>query len=132
MIADFLAAAQVGYFHGFIDGVDWVFIDHPCFHGREHDIYGGSRQDIQFRCALLCKAAIEAPWHVPCGGSVYGDDNLVYLANDWHTGLLPVYLQVRLFAASLQTESSVGLGHSMRLIRKSSDPHIGIFGLSAH
>lgn len=91
-----MAGVQVGYFHGYIDGVDWVFIDHPCFHGREHDIYGGSRQDIQFRCALLCKAAIEAPWHVPCGGSVYGDENLVYLANDWHTGLLPVYLQVLL------------------------------------
>ena len=30
----------------------------------------------------------------PAEGSVYGDNNLVYLANDWHTGLLPVYLQV--------------------------------------
>jgi glycogen synthase len=46
------------------------------------------------RCALLCKAALEAPWHVPCGGTPYGDDNLVFIANDWHTALLPVYLQV--------------------------------------
>ena len=46
------------------------------------------------RCALLCKAALEAPWLVPCGGAPYGDNNLVFVANDWHTALLPVYLQV--------------------------------------
>ena len=85
---------QVGYFHGFIDGVDWVFVDHPSFHHFEHEIYGGSRTDILFRCALLCKAALEAPWHVPCGGAPYGDSNLIYIANDWHTSLLPFYLQV--------------------------------------
>ena len=46
------------------------------------------------RCSLLCKAALEAVWHVPCGGIPYGDANTVYIANDWHTALLPVYLQV--------------------------------------
>ena len=40
------------------------------------------------------QAALEAVWHVPCGGAIYGDDNLVFIANDWHTALLPVYLQV--------------------------------------
>lgn len=123
------------------------------------EIYGGSRQDIQFRCALLTKAALEAPWVVPCGGVPYGqcravqgggrsqhrrrpglapvaqgsdsvqvivaatgrvrkcrcfrlpapsfanlcpcchalpagEDNLIFVANDWHTSLLPFYLQV--------------------------------------
>lgn len=85
---------QVGYFHGYIDGVDYVFVDHACFQGRQGDIYGGDRQSILFRCALLCKAALEAPWHVPCGGAPYGDENLVFIANDWHTALLPLYLQV--------------------------------------
>ncbi|KAL2898486.1 Granule-bound starch synthase 2 chloroplastic/amyloplastic, partial [Bienertia sinuspersici] len=33
------------------------------------------------------------PWHVPCGGVCYGDGNLVFIANDWHTALLPVYLK---------------------------------------
>jgi starch synthase len=42
---------------------------------------------------LLCKAALEVPWHIPCGGVCYGDGNLVFVANDWHTALLPVYLQ---------------------------------------
>lgn len=149
------ASVQVGYFHGFIDGVDYVFVDHACYHGWQDNIYGGDRQQILFRChssvmssiviltrhvgcvldighlglpkelvrlhhlesvlriylkllkqwaeimclwsrcALLCKAALEAPWHVPCGGVPYGDNNLVFIANDWHTALLPVYLQVR-------------------------------------
>lgn len=84
---------QIGYFHGYIDGVDYVFVDHPCFHNLGENIYGGDRMQIAFRCALLCKAALEAVWHVPCGGVHYGDDNLVYIANDWHTALLPVYLQ---------------------------------------
>lgn len=87
-------ATQVGYFHGYIDGVDYVFIDHPSFHGYANNIYGGSRQDLAFRCALLCKGALEAVWHVQCGGVAYGDENLVFIANDWHTALLPVYLQV--------------------------------------
>lgn len=87
-------ASQVGYFHAFIDGVDFVFVDHPSFHARSKDIYGGERQEIQFRCALLCKAALESVWHVPCGGVSYGDNNTVFIANDWHTALLPVYLQV--------------------------------------
>ena len=30
---------------------------------------------------------------VPCGGAVYGDENLLFIANDWHTALLPVFLQ---------------------------------------
>jgi glycogen synthase len=84
----------VGYFHAYVDGVDYVFVDHPCFQARGKDIYGGERQEIQFRCALLCKAALESVWHVPCGGATYGDNNTVFVANDWHTALLPVYLQV--------------------------------------
>ena len=96
MICHLACCHQVGYFHGYIDGVDWVFVDHSCFHAFENEIYGGSRADILFRCALLCKAALEAPWHVPCGGAPYGDSNLMYIANDWHTSLLPFYLQVSL------------------------------------
>lgn len=127
-------------------------------------IYGGNRHDVLFRCALLTKAALEAPCVVPCGsGEPYGgraarvcvctgcrcfvcavrcvkafltaaelarhsgvsgdkfrrlaapalrskagarnvdferapyragESNLVFIANDWHTALLPVYLQV--------------------------------------
>jgi hypothetical protein len=35
---------EVNYFHAYIDGVDFVFIDAPLFRHRQGDIYGGSRQ----------------------------------------------------------------------------------------
>ncbi|GAB4816234.1 hypothetical protein N2152v2_003280 [Parachlorella kessleri] len=89
----FDAEQEIGYFHAYQDGVDYVFVDHPSYHHWAHEIYGGSRSDIMFRCALLSKAALEAPWTVPCGGAPYGDSNLVFIANDWHTALVPVYLQ---------------------------------------
>ncbi|MCO5557127.1 hypothetical protein L7F22_010683 [Adiantum nelumboides] len=84
---------EVDYFHGFIDGVDHVFINTSTFHGVANNIYGGNREDVLKRMVLFCKAAVEVPWHVPCGGVCYGDGNLVFVANDWHTALLPVYLQ---------------------------------------
>ena len=36
---------------------------------------------------------LQVPWYASCGGAVYGDGNLVFIANDWHTALLPVYLK---------------------------------------
>ncbi|KAL4856848.1 Granule-bound starch synthase 2 [Chlorella vulgaris] len=84
---------EVGFFHAYQDGVDYVFIDHSSYLHWGDNIYGGSREEVLFRCALLSKAALEAPWVVPCGGAVYGEDNLVFVANDWHTSLLPFYLQ---------------------------------------
>ncbi|GAV58083.1 Glycos_transf_1 domain-containing protein/Glyco_transf_5 domain-containing protein [Cephalotus follicularis] len=84
---------EVIYFQAYIDGVDFVFIECPMFLHIENNIYGGNRMDILKRMILFCKAAVEVPWHVPCGGVCYGDGNLVFIANDWHTALLPVYLK---------------------------------------
>lgn len=84
---------EVSYYHAYIDGVDFVFIDGPMFRDFEKNIYGGQRLDILKRMTLFCKAAVEVPWRVPCGGVCYGDGNLVFIANDWHTALLPVYLK---------------------------------------
>ncbi|XP_008802589.2 granule-bound starch synthase 2, chloroplastic/amyloplastic-like isoform X2 [Phoenix dactylifera] len=84
---------EVIYFQAYIDGVDFVFIDNSLFHHHENNIYGGDRLEILKRMVLFCKAAVEVPWHVPCGGVCYGDGNLVFIANDWHTALLPVYLK---------------------------------------
>ncbi|KAJ8567069.1 hypothetical protein K7X08_019277 [Anisodus acutangulus] len=84
---------EVTYFQAFIDGVDFVFIDSHMFRHTENNIYSGNYVDILKRMVLFCKAAIEVPWHVPCGGVCYGDGNLVFIANDWHTALLPVYLK---------------------------------------
>lgn len=94
---------EVGYFHCYKDGVDFVFVDHSSFNGRKGgDIYQGERLEQAFRNCLLCKAALEAVWHVPCGGVPYGDDNTVFIANDWHTAVLPVYLQVCPWASQSQ------------------------------
>ncbi|KAK8710149.1 hypothetical protein V6N13_145488 [Hibiscus sabdariffa] len=84
---------EVTYFQAYIDGVDFVFVDSPLFRQMQNNIYGGNHVDILKRMVLFCKAAIEVPWHVPCGGVCYGDGNLVFIANDWHTALLPVYLK---------------------------------------
>ena len=35
---------EVGYFHGYIDGVDHVFIDNNVFHQVGNSIYGGNRE----------------------------------------------------------------------------------------
>ncbi|KAI3520849.1 hypothetical protein L1887_10301 [Cichorium endivia] len=84
---------EVHYFQTYIDGVDFVFIENSMFRNLGSNIYSGNRTDILRRMVLFCKAAIEVPWHVPCGGICYGDGNLVFIANDWHTALLPVYLK---------------------------------------
>ncbi|KAJ8646998.1 hypothetical protein MRB53_000021 [Persea americana] len=84
---------EVSYYQAYIDGVDFVFVDSYLFRHRENNIYGGDRLEILKRMVLFCKAAVEVPWHVPCGGVCYGDGNLVFIANDWHTALLPVYLK---------------------------------------
>ncbi|KAL9274930.1 Starch synthase 2, chloroplastic/amyloplastic-like protein [Drosera capensis] len=80
---------EVSYYQVYKDGVDFVFIDAALLRGIKGNIYGGSWQGILKRMILFCKAAVE----VPCGGICYGDENLVFFANDWHTALLPVYLK---------------------------------------
>jgi len=76
------------------DGVRWVQVANPCF--EREGIYGdatGPYGDNLFRYALLSRAALEAARWVPGpDGERLGDD-VVFHANDWHTGLLPVYLR---------------------------------------
>lgn len=84
---------EVAFFHEYREGVDWVFVDHPSYH-RPGNPYGDSRGafgDNQFRFALLCHAACEAPLVLPLGGYTYGEKCL-FLVNDWHAGLVPVLL----------------------------------------
>lgn len=73
--------------------VHHVFVDHPSFHraGIYGDSYGAYGDNL-FRFALLSRAAIEAVATVPIDGAPMGED-VVFHANDWHTGLLPLYLE---------------------------------------
>jgi starch synthase len=52
---------EVGYFHLFKNGIDTVFIDHPCFHKVAGDIYAGERKEATFRNALLCQVLDPEP-----------------------------------------------------------------------
>ncbi|KAL8550850.1 hypothetical protein ACS0TY_000073 [Phlomoides rotata] len=87
---------EVGFFHEYRAGVDWVFVDHPSYQ-RSGTPYGdtyGAFGDNQFRFTLLCHAACEAPLVLPLGGFTYGEKCL-FIANDWHAGLVPVLLPAK-------------------------------------
>jgi granule-bound starch synthase len=88
---------QVGYFHEHKKGVDRVFVDHPLFLAKVwgktgSKLYGKTNgadfADNQERFAMFCKAALEAPMVLPFG---YGED-VCFVANDWHSGLVPVMI----------------------------------------
>ncbi|PON73500.1 Glycogen synthase [Parasponia andersonii] len=96
----------VRFFHCYKRGVDRVFVDHPWFLEKVwgktgSKIYGPQAgtdyKDNQLRFSLLCLAALEAPRVLNLNSSKYfsgpyGDD-VVFIANDWHTALLPCYLK---------------------------------------
>jgi granule-bound starch synthase len=96
----------VRFFHSYKRGVDRVFVDHPAFLEKvwgktETKIYGPKTgldyKDNQLRFSLLCQAALEAPRVLNLNSSKYfsgpyGED-VVFIANDWHTALLPCYLK---------------------------------------
>lgn len=92
------AEHEVQYFHqqqiyGPGKACDYIFVYHPSYR-RAEGIYGppgAEYGDNLFRFALLSLAAAEAPLVLNIGGSTYGD-NVLFIANDWQTGLLPVYL----------------------------------------
>lgn len=97
---------SVRFFHLYKRGVDRVFVDHPWFLEKVWGKTGGKiygpqtgvdYQDNELRFSLLCQAAIEAPRILNLSSSEhfsgpYGED-VVFIANDWHTSLLPCYLK---------------------------------------
>ncbi|KAJ6753476.1 GRANULE-BOUND STARCH SYNTHASE [Salix purpurea] len=96
----------VRYYHCYKRGVDRVFVDHPMFLEKVwgktgSKIYGPAAgedyQDNLLRFSLFCLAALEAPRVLSLDSSKhfsgpYGED-VVFVANDWHTGILPCYLK---------------------------------------
>ncbi|KAL3817853.1 hypothetical protein ACJIZ3_003758 [Penstemon smallii] len=96
----------VRFFHCHKRGVDRVFVDHPLFLEKvwgktKSKVYGPNAgtdyKDNQLRFSLLCQAALEAPRVLNLTNNKYfsgpyGED-VVFIANDWHTALLPCYLK---------------------------------------
>ncbi|KAJ6826251.1 granule-bound starch synthase 1b, chloroplastic/amyloplastic isoform X2 [Iris pallida] len=95
----------VRFFHCYKRGVDRVFIDHPSFLAKVWGKTGGKiygpvtgtdYEENQLRFSLLCQAALEAPRILDLTNEyfsgTYGED-VVFVANDWHTAALPCYLK---------------------------------------
>lgn len=91
----------VRFFHAFKKGVDRVFVDHPLFLEKvwgqtKQKLYGPKwgkdYEDNQLRFAMFCKAAMIATQKLSLGGYPYGE-NVVFVANDWHASLLPMYIK---------------------------------------
>ncbi|GAB2209904.1 hypothetical protein Droror1_Dr00027131, partial [Drosera rotundifolia] len=96
----------VRFFHCYKRGVDRVFVDHPLFLERVwgktgSKIYGPvtgiDYGDNQLRFSLMCQAALEAPRALslnnnPYFSGPYGED-VIFIANDWHSALVPCYLK---------------------------------------
>jgi granule-bound starch synthase len=92
----------VRFFHAFKKGVDRVFVDHPLFLEKvwgqtKQKLYGPKwgkdYEDNQLRFAMFCKAALIATQKLSLGGFPYGED-VVFVANDWHASLLPMYIKL--------------------------------------
>ncbi|KXZ51655.1 hypothetical protein GPECTOR_11g109 [Gonium pectorale] len=89
---------QVRFFHSIKKGVHRVWIDHPWFlakvWGKTGSKLYGPRSGADYldnhkRFSLFCKAAIEAARVLPFGP---GED-CIFVANDWHSALVPVLLK---------------------------------------
>eukprot|EP00961_Rhodomonas_salina_P208473 2813523-Rhodomonas_salina.1 len=90
----------VRYFHAFKKGVDRVFVDHPLFLEKVWGMsktklygpaWGKDYEDNQLRFAMFAKAAMVATEKLSLGGFPYGQE-VVFVANDWHAALVPMYL----------------------------------------
>ncbi|KAI9090400.1 hypothetical protein K1719_028735 [Acacia pycnantha] len=97
---------KVRFFHCYKRGVDRVFVDHPMFLEKVwgktgtklYGPYAGEDyEENQLRFSLFCQAALEAPRVLNLNSSSYfsgpyGED-VIFIANDWHTALVPCYLK---------------------------------------
>jgi len=93
----------VKYWHRYMDhgegkGCDMVFVDHPCIE-RAGGLYNGDdgREygDNLLRFTLLSLAAMEAPLILRINGQEPYGDKVMFLANDWQAGLVPLYMNYK-------------------------------------
>ncbi|KAJ9539045.1 hypothetical protein OSB04_031778 [Centaurea solstitialis] len=111
---------KVRFFHCYKRGVDRVFVDHPMFLEKvwgktTSKIYGPiagiDYQDNQIRFSLLCQAALEAPRVLDLNSNEYFSgpygEEVVFIANDWHTALVPCYLKTMYQSMGMYTSAKV-------------------------
>jgi len=115
------ATTKVRFFHCFKKGVDRVFVDHPLFLEK---VWGLSKQklygpkwgqdyaDNQLRFSMFCQAALVATKQLSLGGTPYGED-VVFVANDWHASLVPMYIKEAKAKGEWAGAKTVALLHNM-------------------
>jgi granule-bound starch synthase len=115
------STTKVRFFHCFKKGVDRVFVDHPLFLEKvwglsKQKIYGPKwgkdYEDNQLRFAMFCDAALTATKHLSLGGTPYGED-VVFVANDWHAALVPMYIKEAKAKGEWGSAKTVALLHNM-------------------
>ncbi|XP_028549213.1 granule-bound starch synthase 1b, chloroplastic/amyloplastic [Dendrobium catenatum] len=109
----------VGFFHCYKRGVDRVFVDHPMFLEKVWGKTGGKiygpvtgtdYQDNQIRFSLFSLAALEVPRVLNLTNKFFSGpygENVVFIANDWHTGILPCYLKSKYKANGIYKSAKV-------------------------
>lgn len=126
---------DVGFFHEKKLGVDRVFVDSPLFLAKVwgktgSKLYGkksGSDfADNQERFALFNNAAIEACKVLPFG---YGED-VVFVANDWHSSLVPILIKEKYQKMGQFMEAKVALCvHNIAFQGRFWPTDMSVFGL---
>jgi len=115
------STTNVRFFHCYKKGVDRVFVDHPLFLEKVWGLskqklygpkWGKDYEDNQLRFAMFTKAALVATKSLNLGGSAYGED-VVFVANDWHASLLPLYIKQAKAAGEWTSAKTVSLLHNM-------------------
>ncbi|MDJ0731229.1 MAG: glycogen/starch synthase [Crocosphaera sp.] len=95
---------KVRYFHSYKKGVDHIWVDHHVYLSKtplvNKKLYGPKDAvdyiDNAERFAMFSQAAIEVPLVIPLGphgrkGPM--GEKTIFVCNDWHTALLPLYLK---------------------------------------
>jgi len=126
----------VRFFHTYKNKVDRLWVDHPAFLEKvwgltKEKLYGPKwgidYTDNQARFAMFAQAVLAAIATVPLGGYPYGED-VIILCNDWHSSLVPLYLDLarkefkagtaddatcKAFAGEWKTTKTVFVSHNM-------------------
>jgi len=74
--------------------------------------WGKDYEDNQLRFAMFCQAALVATKKLNLGGTPYGEE-VVFVANDWHAALVPMYIKQAKEQGQWTASRTVALLHNM-------------------
>jgi len=137
------AKHKVKYWHrkeDFGDGFscDHIFVEHSAIKrggGLYNDDGGREYPDNLFRFSLLSLAAMEAPLLLEINGFKYGQ-KVIFLANDWQSGLIPMYMNYKYRPNGTYLDSRViyvvhNLGYQGRYHNVNAERFFGVDGKAA-